>query len=398
MASKARYPPGRLSGLRHAWLQGRSIDSMERAKVRRRRLALGALAGLAAGAFALGASLGDSRAPRIEVAATLPGPQLVGERIVAGLSGTGVPPRLRAAIREGRLAGVILFAANFPSRAAGRRLIARLQAIRRPPALRAPLLIMVDQEGGLVKRVGGAPSASAAAMGARGAAFSREQGRRTAANLRQLGVNVDLAPVLDVARPGGTIAATERGFGATPQRVSATAIPFAAALRQGGVAATAKHFPGLGAAAANTDFAVQRIGLPKATLRRVDEAPYRAFAAAGGEIVMLSTAIYPALAPVPAAFARSIASGELRTRLGFEGVSMTDALDTVAVRSFGAPARVGVAAARAGTDLLLFTDLAAAETAGRALVAKLRAGGLDRDELEASAQRVLDLRGELAEP
>ena len=91
---------------------------------------------------------------------------------------------------------------------------------------------------------------------------------RTAANLRDVGVNVDLAPVLDVARPGGDIAATERGFGSTAGRVAATAIPFAAALQAGGVAATAKHFPGLGAARDNTDFAVQRIGLSKATLRR----------------------------------------------------------------------------------------------------------------------------------
>jgi beta-N-acetylhexosaminidase len=371
---------------------------MERARVRRRRLTLGVLGALAIAAFGLGAALGDSRAPQVDVAATLPVPQLAGERIVVGLTGTGVPPRLEAAIRQGRVAGVILFAANFPSRAAGRRLVQRLQAIRCPPALRDPLLIMVDQEGGLVKRVGGAPTASAQEMGARGGAFSREQGRRTAANLRDLGVNVDLAPVLDVARPGGTIAETERGFGSTAQQVAATAVPFAAALQQGGVAATAKHFPGLGAAAENTDFAVQRIGLSKATLRGVDEAPYRAFVAAGGDIVMLSTAIYPALSPDPAAFARPVATGELRTRLGFAGVSISDALDTVAVRAFGGPAKAGVAGARAGTDLLLFTDLAAAETAGRALVAKLRAGALDREEFEASAQRVLDLRGELAPP
>jgi beta-N-acetylhexosaminidase len=369
---------------------------MERARARRRRLTLAALAGLATGAFALGATLGDSGAPRVEVAETLPLPQLAGERIVAGLGGTAVSSQLEAAIGEGRVAGVILFADNFPSRGAGRRLVARLQAIRRPPALREPLLIMVDQEGGLVKRVGGAPSASAAEIGERGAAFADEQGRRTAANLGGLGVNVDLAPVLDVARPGGTIAAAERGFGAGSQRVSATAIPFAAGLQEGGVAATAKHFPGLGAAAENTDFAVQRIDLPKRVLRQVDEAPYRAFLAAGGEMVMLSTAIYPALSPDPAAFARPVATGELRTRLGFEGVSITDALDSAAVDAFGGPAKAGVAAARAGTDLLLFTDLAAAETAGRTLAAKLRAAALDREEFEASAQRVLDLRGKLA--
>ena len=76
--------------------------------------------------------------------------------------------------------------------------------------------------------------------------------------------------------------------------VEATAVPFAAALRGGGVAATAKHFPGLGAAAGNTDFAAQRVDLPKRTLRAVDERPYRRFAAAAGDLVMLSTAIYPA--------------------------------------------------------------------------------------------------------
>lgn len=371
---------------------------MERARARRRRLALGALAGLAACAFALGAVLGEGRVPKISVAGTLPTRQLAGERIVAGLSGTDVSPPLRAAIHSGSLAGVVLFAANFPSRDVGRRLIARLQAIRRPPALREPLLIMVDQEGGEVKRVDGAPSTSARQMGARGAAFSREQGRLTARNLRDLGVNVDLAPVLDVARPGGVIAETERGFGATAPRVTATAVPFAEALQHGGVAATAKHFPGLGAAPENTDFAVQRIGLPKTRLRAVDEAPYPAFVAAGGEIVMLSTAIYPALSPDPAAFSRSIASGELRDRLGFEGVSITDALESVAVRAYGSPAKAGVAAVRAGTDLLLFTDLGSAEAAARALAAKLRAGALRRGEFEASAQRVLDLRGELAAP
>ncbi len=369
---------------------------MDRARVRRRRLALGALAGLAAGAFALGAALGDGRSAKIEAAATLAPRQLAGERIVAGLRGTEISPRLRRAIHSGELSGVVLFAANFPSRAVGRKLIARLQAIRRPRALRDPLLIMVDQEGGQVKRVGGAPNASAEEMGARGAAFSRRQGRLTARNLRDLGVNVDLAPVLDVARPGGVIAATERSFGATAKRVTATAVPFAEALQQGGVAATAKHFPGFGAATENTDFAVERIRLSKAKLRAVDEAPYEAFIAKGGEIVMLSTAIYPALSPLPAAFAPQIATGELRNRLGFEGVSITDALETVAVQAYGGPAKAGLAAARAGTDLLLFADLAGAQAAGRALVTKLRAGKLNREKFQDSAQRVLDLRAALA--
>lgn len=247
-----------------------------------------------------------------------------------------------------------------------------------------------------MKRLAGAPTASAAQMGAAGAAFSREQGRSTAINLRGVGVNVDLAPVLDVARPGGTIAATGRGFGSSVATVEETAVPFAVGLQGQGVAATAKHFPGLGAAAENTDFAVQRIDLPKRTLLAVDERPYRAFVAAGGEMVMVSSAIYPAFSPKPAAFARSIATGELRRRLGFAGVSITDALESAAVRDFGGPGVAARAATAAGTDLLLFTDYRASAAAGRALIAKLHSEPNARTTFEASAGRVLRLRRSLA--
>lgn len=371
---------------------------MRAAATRRRRLAVGVVCGLAAGAFAFGVALHDGSAPRPSGASQLTVGQLAGQRIVLGFSTAQVPPAVKGMIHAGEVAGAILFAENLPSRAAGRRLVRRLQAILRPPGLRDPLLVMTDQEGGLVKRIGGAPTVSAGTMGVRGAAFSREQGRLTAANLRELGVNLDLAPVLDVARPGGTIAETDRGFGSTAAVVASTAVPFAAGLQSGGVAATAKHFPGLGSARLNTDDAVQRIGLSKPMLRAVDEAPYRRFAEAAGDVVMLSTAIYPAFSPQPAAFSRPIATGELRERLGFKGISITDALDTVAVKSFGRPAKVASAAARAGTDLLLYTDPSEAAKAQRALLHALRTGTISRASFEESVQRILSLRHELKSP
>ncbi len=365
---------------------------MDRATIRRRRAAAAAACGLAAGAFAFGAALGESPAPEPDAASRLTASQLAGERIVTGFEGTVAPRAVRRMIRTGGLAGVILFDDNLPSRRLGRRLTLELQAIGRPPGLRDPLLVMVDQEGGLVKRLSGAPHASAREMGLRGPGFSRAQGRRTALNLRDVGVNVNLAPVLDVARPGGTIADTDRGFGSTPAAVAATAVPFAAAMQAAGVAATGKHFPGLGAARLNTDFAVQRIGLDRQMLRRTDEAPYSRFVAAGGDMVMLSTAIYPAFSGRPAAFSHAIATGELRNRLGFEGVAVTDALDSVAVRAFGGPARAGVAAVRAGADLLLYTDPGAAENARGALLRRLLNGSLSRAAFEQSVGRVLRLR------
>jgi beta-N-acetylhexosaminidase len=109
---------------------------------------------------------------------------------------------------------------------------------------------------------------------------------------------------------------------------------------------------------------------------------------------MLSTAIYPAFSDRPAAFTRSIATGELRRRLGFEGVTISDALETPAVEHFGTPAEAAVAGAAAGTDLLLYTRLGSAMEARRALLAKLRSGGLERVAFIAAVERVLTLRGE----
>ncbi len=377
---------------------------MVAARIRRRRAAIAIGCGLAITAFAFGATMGDGKEPapapgaRDDAASALNPSQLAGERIVTGFTGPAIPDGVRSMIRTGGVAGVILYSytGNLPTRAAGKALIAELQAIPRPRRLRDPLLVMIDQEGGLVKRIGGAPSASAEVMGERGPAFSREQGRRTARNLRDIGVNVDLAPDLDVARPGSDIADTHRGFGSTAAAVAATAVPFAEGLHSGGVATTAKAFPGIGSATANTDDAPQRIALSKATLRRVDEAPYPRYIAAGGEMVLLSTAIYPAYSARPAAFSRAVATRELRSRLGFEGVTITDALETGAARAVGPPDVAGLAAVRAGADLLLYPSPNGARIAHAALLHGLRSGSLAREEFEASADRVLALRQGLA--
>lgn len=371
---------------------------MRTGTAKRRWVAAAVLAGAALGAFAFGAVLSEDRGtqPRPSAVSRLPLPPLVGERLIAGFAGTRVPPGLRRMIGDGGLAGVILFEGNLPSHAVARRLGAEIQAIPRPRGLRDPLLVMVDQEGGLVKRLAGAPTLSAAQMGEAGPVVSREQGVATATNLRSAGINVDLAPVLDIGRPGGVIAESERSFGSTAARVAATAVPFATGLRAGRVVATAKHFPGLGAAGESTDFAAQSIGLSRRELRQADELPYRRFIATGGEVVMLGTATYPAFSPLPAAFARPIATGELRRRLGFKGVSITDALESVAVREFGGPAAAALAAAGAGTDLLLFTDYRAAAGAGAALLRRLRRAPAERAAFESSAGRVLRLRHSLA--
>jgi beta-N-acetylhexosaminidase len=330
------------------------------------------------------------------IALTLAAPatddQLAGTRVITGFSGHHPPKALRRMISSGQVAGVILFDGNVGSRSSVRRLTSELQAIPRPAPIQQPLLVTVDQEGGLVRRLPGPPNPSARSIGGRGAAFAESLGRATGQSLHSMGVNVDLAPVLDLGRPGRAIEQEGRTFAATPAAVSEIGVGFARGLAAGGTAATAKHFPGLGAARVNTDDAVQKIRLPAAKLRGADEQPFASFAQAGGAMVMLSTAVYPALSGRPAALSRAIATGELRDRLGFQGVSITDALGSVSARSVGGPAKTALAAARAGTDLVLFSDLGDAARAERALTRGLGNGSLDRAEFQASVDRVLALR------
>lgn len=107
-------------------------------------------------------------------------------------------------------------------------------------------------------------------------------------------------------------------------------------------------------------------------------------------------AIYPAFSPKPAAFARPIATGELRSRLGFAGVSITDALGAASVRAFGGPTKAGLAAVRAGADLLLYADYREAAPVHRALLRDLRTDSLSSAAFEVSVGRVLRLRHSLS--
>jgi beta-N-acetylhexosaminidase len=320
--------------------------------------------------------------------------QLVGQHMIFAYDGLQPPPALRRRIARGEAAGVILFDRNVRSPAQVHAVVRGLQAIERPAGLRAPLIVMADQEGGPVRRIPGAPVRAAADVA--DAAQARADGLAAARTLRGAGVNMDLAPVADVARAGAALERERRIYGRSAQHVATLAGAFAAGLHAGGVRATAKHFPGFGAAKVNTDAAPARIDEPLATLRAVDGAPFAALIAGGVDAIMVSTAIYPALDARPAAFSARWAGDELRGRLGFAGVAITDDLGTPAVRAFGSDARRAVLAARAGIDLPLFSSTYRdGARAAQGLLAAARRGELSRDLLRAQAERVLALRAKL---
>ncbi len=320
--------------------------------------------------------------------------QLVGQQMIFAYDGLEPPPALRRRIARGEAAGVILFARNVRSAGQVAGVVRSLQAIERPRGLRAPLLVTVDQEGGPVRRLPGGPGRAAADVAS--AAQAREDGREAARVLRAAGANMDLAPVADVARPGAALEGERRIYARSAERVASLAGAFAAGLHAGGVRATAKHYPGFGAASVNTDDAPARIDASLGTLRSVDARPFAALIAGGVDSVMASTAIYPALDERPAAFSRRWIGGELRGRLGFRGVVMTDDLGTPAVHASGSIGRRAVLAVRAGVDMPLFSSSYLMSARGaEGLLAAARRGELSRGALRAHAARVLALRARL---
>lgn len=329
-------------------------------------------------------------------AADLSPAQLAGQRVVYGFAGTSPPPELVARVRAGEAGAVLLLGGNIAGLDGARELTAGLQAIPRPPGLRAPLLVMVDQEGGLVRRLPGPPEERAQELGARGPAAARSAGAAAGRLLWAAGANVNLAPVADVARPGSALARDGRLFAASPGAVAGAAAAFADGLRAAGVAATAKHFPGLGAATETTDAAPVTIALPARELRAVDMAPFGVLVRRGVPLVMLGTAVYPAIDPsAPAALSRPVVQGELRGRLGFAGVTVTDALDTPALAPVGGPGAVAVRAAGAGNDLVMYTGLGNGVAAAAALRGEIAAGAPARARAEEAVARVLALRERL---
>jgi beta-N-acetylhexosaminidase len=323
--------------------------------------------------------------------------ELVGQRLVVAITGTHANRQILARIRAGEVGGVILFSSNIVSPAQLKALTSALQGAA-TAAGRPRLIIATDQEGGLVRRIPWAPpKRSAQALGRLPASVSATSGANSGAALATDGVNVNLAPVADVpAGPADFIARQHRAFSTSRFTVARDAAAFAGGLEHRGVWPTLKHFPGLGRATVSTDAALVRIGASAAALRR-GMLPYQvAFRQGLDPIVMLSTAVYPALDRRAAAWSRPVIHGELRTRLGFSGVTITDSLDAAAaVRHLTDPV-VALRSAQAGADLLLVTGSQAASAGVYSrLLAAASSGALPGSRLAASYSRILALKSHL---
>jgi beta-N-acetylhexosaminidase len=324
--------------------------------------------------------------------------QLIGQKLMITMNGTRPSRALLRMVRRGEIGGVILVQRNVRTPPALTRLTARLQRAAEKGG-QPPLLIATDQEGGSVKRVPWAPPTltvpEIGRLGRVRTAF--EQGARTGAALRRVGVNVALAPVADIPRSAASFMLQQgRTYSFDPWRTALLADAFARGLRSRGVLATMKHFPGIGLATANTDRFVDVISASRGVLRS-DLQPYRLAIRHDIPLIMLSNATYPTFdRRNGAGWSRAIVDDLLRGDLGFRGVTITDSLNGTANARGTTVRELATRAARAGTDMILVTG--SEHYSGflyQALVASAGRGDLPLARLQASYHRILALKERL---
>ena len=317
----------------------------------------------------------------------------VGATLAVGFPGTESSTALIAALRQTRAQSLVVFERNFSSPEQFLRLLDELDQ-----ALGRRLFVTVDHEGGRVIRfrsgVTRFPSSLEAGRG--DPAEVQRQGAVEARELRALGVHANLTPCVDVLQPGCDPVIGDRSYGEDPVRVAAFGVARIRGLQGGGVAACAKHFPGLGAVGRDPHKLLPTIDLDEAAMRRTHLPPFAAAVSAGVAMVMSSHVCYPKLGDppgLPATFSPRLIQGWLRQELGFPGLILSDDLEMGALRAFGSMGEAAIQAAAAGHDLLLICSrIAAWEEAFSALVAAYRSGRLDPQALAASAGRVAVVR------
>jgi beta-N-acetylhexosaminidase len=376
---------------------------------RRRNLLLAAVAAFVLG-IVVGATSGGGEQPRRaardeRVPATAAAPpagdpaaidrlslgQQVGQLIVMRFAGTTPPAYVRAALRERRAAGVILFRDNVTAPEQLRALTSRLRRAGGRP------VVAVDQEGGEIRILPWAPPAASAPEQA-GAGSVRSDARAAAAAQRAAGITGGLAPVGDVPSVAGA-ALADRAFSHDPKVASDAMAAAVAGWRSGGVAATAKHFPGLGGATVNTDDGPATVTRSRAQLEATDLPPFEAAIRAGVPLVMIGHARYPALdRDRIASQSSAIIEGLLRDRLGFRGVVVTDSMEAQASIATGPITTASERAVRAGADLVLLTGQGSYAPVYDHLLELAQRSPAFRARVRESAARVLALKARGAEP
>lgn len=330
----------------------------------------------------------------------------IGQLIVVGFQGMTPSPEVIDLIENHHVGGIILFSRNIQDTRQLLELTSSLQAIAQKAGHRSPLLISLDQENGAVSRLGHGATLfpGSMALGATGSAqMARDIAYASGRELHALGINMNLAPVVDVNNNPDNPVIGPRSFGEDPHHVGLFTTSVVQGYREAGLMTCLKHFPGHGDTAVDSHRFLPSIPHTIERLEAVELLPFKSGIAAGAASVMVAHIAFPSIMPVavPGNDTRALAATAspaivqelLRERLGFDGVIISDCLEMSAILKTIGTQLGTVLALRAGIDLLLISHSYQQQVASIGAIKEAIAGGkLARERILQASRRVLRMK------
>jgi beta-N-acetylhexosaminidase len=328
--------------------------------------------------------------------------QQIGQLMMVGFPGTEPTPELIALIQQQHVGNIILFSRNIQSARQLRTLTSRLQELAREAGQRYPLLIALDQENGMVRRLKEDATVLPGnmALGATGSEQSAyDVARASGLELHALGINLNLAPVVDVNNNPANPVIGVRSFGEDPQQVAQLASAQIRGYQSAGLATCIKHFPGHGDTTTDSHLAMPTVPYAMERLEQIELVPFKRGIATGTDCVMTAHIYFSALmheTKLPATLSPAVVRQLLREQLGFQGVVITDCLEMKAVSETVGVEQGAVLAQQAGNDLLLISHRPERQLAGIAAIkAAVQAGTISSEQIGQSVQHILKLKEHL---
>lgn len=302
--------------------------------------------------------------------------------------------KMKESLQQYSVGGVILFSRNIHKRKQTKKLIRKLQA-----NAATPLFITVDEEGGDVARIGNNPNMKTDTFPTmkeigetKDADYVYQMASTIGGQIRELGFNVDFAPVADVKTSELNEEIGTRSFGDDPQEVAKLVSAYVKGLESRNICATLKHFPGQGASSGDTHKGSVDIDSSIARLRKIDFVPFLSGIEAGADFIMVSHISVSRVTETsePASMSELIMTTILRDELGFEGLIVTDAFDMASITDNYSAGEAASGALEAGADIILMPE--ELPKAVQAVLDKLEEGSLSEKKLNDTVQRILQVK------
>ena len=317
----------------------------------------------------------------------------VGQLFMIGFDGTELSPELASWVQEYQPGGIILFSRNLVEA----KQIAHLTNSLQELTSSSPLLMAIDQEGGKVSRLPAGftifpPAATVAACGSPD--FAYQAAAVTAKELRAVGFNMNMAPVLDVNTNPSNPIIGDRAFSGDPEHVCTLGNATISGLHDHQVIACGKHFPGHGETTKDSHKELPVVTLSKERLEQIELQPFRSAIAHGLMTLMSAHIHYPALDDsVPATLSHTIMTTLLRDQLGFSGVILSDDLEMNAIAEHSSMGEAAVRSIQAGVDLILICHQQPRQAeAIEAIEQAVARGDISTARLQASVDRISALK------